>query len=413
MSKLEVYIWGTGKLGRKRFFCLAKHYKICGFYDNDSKQYDKLFLGLPVMKRQQNDKSKIIIASTYWREIAKQLDKQGLAIFDDYIPYCVFDENGVIDYDSVYEVVKSVEEMGLRQGKDIFNSVFFADKKLAVIYGNCQTRIMEKILNLSQQFSKDYIMIATPKMYELDLKRDCILYFLNDNLLWNRIDLFIYQNVKKDNRFLPEFATNRVIAKLKSQCKRINIVNIYFEGYFPQYEKQTHNVLNDIQHSGLFPYGDKYLNNFIKKNMDQREVYSCVANINFIPEDELASCIRRSFSLLEEKEENVDVVISDYIKKFFEKEQLFYSPNHPCNKVLIEYVNRILKKLEYEREELDETMVWCECGMLKGQDLPLYPSVIRFLNLKRYEKQYYPNRYLTKSMLVDFEEYVKYYLNIL
>lgn len=412
MDRLEVYIWGTGKLAKKYFFCLEKHYKICGFYDNDVGRHNKLLLGLPILKREQKHKKKIILASTYWKEIAQQLDKEGLVLFDDYIPYSIFDKNGILNYDSLYDVIKGAREIGIKQANP-FDNDFLNSKKLVVIYGNCQTRIMEKIFNLSIRFHNDYIVIGTPKMYEIDSKKECILYFLNDDLLWQRIDLLIYQSVKEDNRFLAEFSTNRIIRKLGQQCNKINIVNLYFEGYFPQYKKQNRDALKDVQHSGLFPYGDKYLDGFLKENTDKREAYLQVLDENYIPEEDILSCIRNSFFSLEQREQLVDVKISDYIKEFFTEEQLFYSPNHPCNKILIEYVNRILEKLGYEREVFDDATVWCECETLKGQDLPIYPSVLYHLKLKHYEKLYYPNRYLTSSMLVDFEGYVKYYLDIL
>ena len=52
-------------------------------------------------------------------------------------------------------------------------------------------------------------------------------------------------------------------------------------------------------------------------------------------------------------------------------------------------------------------------GTLKGQDIPLYPAVIKKLGLKKYEKSYYPNRYLCSELLLDFEEFVEMYMEAL
>lgn len=58
-------------------------------------------------------------------------------------------------------------------------------------------------------------------------------------------------------------------------------------------------------------------------------------------------------------------------------------------------------------EGISSVDFFIHANTLKGQDIPLYPSVINALNLQHYEDRYYPNRYLEPNMLLNAEEYLK------
>ena len=59
---------------------------------------------------------------------------------------------------------------------------------------------------------------------------------------------------------------------------------------------------------------------------------------------------------------------------------------------------------------INETDIYITSCCLKGQDIPIYPSVIKVLHMQKYEKRYFPNRYLEQSMLYDFREYYRNYM---
>ena len=63
---------------------------------------------------------------------------------------------------------------------------------------------------------------------------------------------------------------------------------------------------------------------------------------DFFSTDAVYKAVEQSLLELKKREEDVDVVISDYISENYDKRQLFYSFNHPINEVLVEYVWRIL-----------------------------------------------------------------------
>lgn len=49
------------------------------------------------------------------------------------------------------------------------------------------------------------------------------------------------------------------------------------------------------------------------------------------------------------REKYCDIKITDFIEENYKEEQLFYSPNHPNERLINEYVNRMIEYLGYKR----------------------------------------------------------------
>lgn len=288
---------------------------------------------------------------------------------------------------------------------------FLSSKKIAVVYGNCQTGKIEKLLSLSKEFNNDYYVVYIPKVCEYIEKKDYITHFINDNNFFNKINLFIYQKVGVDNRFSSELATDHILEKINREiCKTVCISNIYFDGYFPQYKRNTNSPLKTVHQSGLFPFADKFIDKMISDGMKTDDIVEVSNSKDMLSEDEINSYIFESFNELRKREKGVDIGISDYLECSYKDEQLFYSPNHPCKKVLEEYVNRILNYIGYDRIEISESDFDICCSTLKGQDIPIYPCVANKIKLKKYEKSFYPNRYLDSNLRLDFCDYIRLYI---
>lgn len=280
-------------------------------------------------------------------------------------------------------------------------------KKLAIIYGNCQTSVIEKILNANKEFRKRYKIISIPRVCTWD---DRFEYLVTKDSIWQFIDLFIYQSVSKNNKFSCMLNTDDLLKKLNADCIKINIINLYFTGYFPQVIPNNKNKLMDIHQSGIFPYGDKYIDELIEKEKNYVDIIDIVGKDDFISDFEIENCCEKSFCELRLREKEVDVKIVDYIEAHYKEEQLFYSFNHPNEHLLIEYSNRILQYLGFQKNDIDIVDFLLQFGTLKGQDIPVYPTVVKKLGLKKYEKVYYPNRFLFSEMILDFQEYIKMYI---
>lgn len=171
-------------------------------------------------------------------------------------------------------------------------------------------------------------------------------------------------------------------------------------------------VLNELNQGGLIPFGDKYVERLIENGMNQEEIMNIVLDENFIGAEEIIQNAESSLAELQRREQQTDVKITDYIKEHYQKKQLFYSCNHPNEELMLEYTNRLLRFLGYDEMEIGIADYYISGGSLKGQDIPVYPSVIKALGLEKYEKKYYPNRYIDSKILLDIKEFIKLYIEI-
>lgn len=398
----KIAIWGTGFTAKKVYYLDCIEYQTVCFYDNNEAKWGTELYGIPVKRYEKGDGLKIVIGSAYWKEIAKQLIDEGLQLGKDFIPYH-FLCSSMVNYKELFDLGPEKVSSLLYKFKE--------RKKVAVIYGNCQTPILSRILLLSHTFSKDYIFVEIPAVHEyvsrMKTQWDTL---IKDNAFWQQVDLFIYQNVSESNRFCNGLATGNILKKLNSSCKTVKIVNVYFSGYFIQTTRNEHNFMKDVQQSGMFPFGDRYIDNMLIQGQGEKEILEKITKADFIPSEEIHNFAKKSLAELKEREKDVDVVISDYIMENYDKRQLFYSFNHPVNLVLIEYAKRILNFLGYPEPDVDEAVVYLKADCLKGTDIPIYPSVLQALQIKEYEKSYFLNRYIEPEILVDFETYCRKYI---
>ncbi len=97
----KIAIWGTGLYAKKLYKLECNNYEVVCFYENDKEKWGKRLYGIPVKKWNRQDNVKIIIASSYWEEILKQLLEQGLRLLYDVIPFyflhCKSIEYGVLN----------------------------------------------------------------------------------------------------------------------------------------------------------------------------------------------------------------------------------------------------------------------------------------------------------------------------
>ena len=162
--------------------------------------------------------------------------------------------------------------------------------------------------------------------------------------------------------------------------------------------------------SGRFPVGDKYLDKYLAGG-NYLEAIEDVIKENYLSIDEIEKCVAASFFELERREKHCDVIISDYLRKNYRERQLFYSANHPVNMVIEELARRILNYIGINDDEFDMNNNYVKGFTLKGQDIPVYPSVIRALELKEYETEYFANRYFW-NFKGNAKQFLKKYVEV-
>ncbi|WFR56788.1 WcbI family polysaccharide biosynthesis putative acetyltransferase [Anaerocolumna sp. AGMB13025] len=396
----EISIWGTGGVGKRCYFQLKDNYNIKCFYDNNQNQKNEIVIDNIKKEDFKKDDSFIVIASSYWKEIMDQLKCRGLCLFRDFIPSFMIDNSVEIrilkHYFNNYEI-------------NTYINLIKKNKKIVVVFGNCQTSILEKMLLKNEKFSNDYFALIFPRVCDYTLNEIEDLVY---NFDWTEVDLFIYQEVNNNNKFSEKLATDQIKKLMKSSCRTVCISNLYFAGYFPQAIQNNHNIYEELHKSGLFPIADKYIEEFIYKNKQGNEIIEIVNNPNFIDSADILNHCEDSINELIKREKLVDIKISDYIILNYKKEQLFYSFNHPSNLVLYEYANRILKFLGYiANDPMNEEDMYYFFGTLKAQDIPIYPSVIKTLKLEKFETNFFPNKYALGNYYLSFNEFIVEYIH--
>ena len=404
MDKRKIAIFGAGAIGKKAYYMLQEKYEVVRFYDNSDAKIGKQIDGIPIEKWDGNyDGVLIVIALVQYKQIVKQLAQNGLRPITDFTLWKNFEPFEELLYSDLYH-------MEVACGKKIDYRNFLPKRKIAVFFGNCQTGMFEEMFCFSAEFRREYAVIYIPRIFQYVYDKEYAIYFANDTNFWKQVDLFVYQKVSRDNRFTELMASDRILAMLKKSCKKVCILNTYFTGYYPQMCKNIGAHLKSVQNSGIFPYGDTVVDEYIKKGYSVEKIIQKIQDIEIFSNEEIQKGIEQSFAEMERREIGVDVKISDYILVNYKKKQLFYSPNHPCMDVLQEYANRILNYLGFGPLEIDEIDLLSKVDSLKGEDIPLYPDVISYLKLEDYEKFYYPNRYIYNNLRVQFEDWIRLYI---
>lgn len=399
VSKKSIAVWGTGKRARK-FICMYRSkFDIVCCYDNNENDENRFCEGVPVRKYDSNKTTSIVIASSFWNEIVPQLMEDGKIVGKD-ILIDVFIKN-IVKYEDWVTLSRLIgnqkfDVKGLAMGR-----------KASIVYGNCQTRAVENVLAYSDEFNKEYWILSIPRVCEWNKGYD-LHYFLGDSKFWEMIELFIYQHVADTNSYSLELATIRIINRLHGSCRKISILNLYFTGYFIQYEPNNNNCLKDIEGKGLLHGGDKYVDELMKQGYPKEKILALINSDDFIEGSEIEKISQESLNELMTRERGVDVKIVEYIETNFRRTQLFHSENHPCKGLMIEYTNRILEYMGFDKVNISEEDVWV-CS-LKETDIPIYPAVIRYFNMEKRETKYYPNRWLEHDLMLSFDDYIEMYI---
>lgn len=392
----KIAIWGTGNSGKNLFYKLSFSGDIICWYDEN--HYGNYLYNCPIKKYSNKEiNSKIVIAESNWNEICERLKKDGLRIIEDYIPSWVFNRK-MLGWKNLLLLDKSDRNACL--------TYIRRTRRIAIVYGNCQTELIQRFLTESDEFISAYIIINIPRVCQED---DEIWDMIYESNIFSFCDLLIYQAVSDNNKFGITRSTSNLLKNMSKGCIKVSIPNIYFDGYFPQIQKNKYNVLEDVQEDGLFKWGDKYVDQLIISGLDKRQILDTIFDDTFLADKDIAESIDNAFDNLEKRELFNDIKISDYIRKYYKNRQLFFAPNHPNNELLIEMSKRILAYLGMSTIINDESV--SSFMSLMGEDVVVYPSVIRYLGMEVYCKSFFPNRYI-ENVAYSATEYYQLYCDI-
>ena len=277
-------------------------------------------------------------------------------------------------------------------------------KKLCVIYANCQNSIVAEYLNKSTHFNREYT-IKRFSVHILMAQETTI----PDQIL-RQAKLFIYQPVKDIHE---ERSAKYLLDKLPSDCQRISFPSLYFKGYFPQLCKNPEIKIIKPNHPfGLIPHGDSNIISMLEEGKNEPEIIKELEAPDFYNLEFLVSNLNDTLNTLSQRESQLDIKVSDFIKMNYQDYRLFYTQNHPTDILGMYVVNQILQLLNLPVLGNPLALNSFDRGVLDKSQIPIYPSVIKHLNLSfvKRDTNYAYDAFATTEM--SFDRYISEYIEL-
>ena len=207
-----------------------------------------------------------------------------------------------------------------------------------LFYGNCQTDVISKTLNLPND------NVFSIYCFSTDISKE------NFTSIIEKCDIIITQSIQDNYRDVSYLSTSYIIQNSKKNCKIIIFDSCYFNFYyFDCFHKIQYNYA--YHYKKMFEY---YENGYSEENY----VDNCVNNLELKTSDELEIIVEKSINELKLRSEYYKntykgdniyyITTNEFIKNNYKDKLLFYTPNHP-SKYLIQFIcEEILKLLEIQ-----------------------------------------------------------------
>ena len=212
------------------------------------------------------------------------------------------------------------------------------------IYGNCQIGALRKILLYSAEFSAIYKEVQIRPFHLKDKNEEAGVPKILKN-----VDLFIYQPIlpQFQRGIIPVYGTEYLLTLLKDNAMAISFPVAYFTGYNPEsiiFRDNNGYVL--LQEEGNFSaVHDLNILMAYHHGMSWQDCVSYIQKDNIYTPELIETNVTDSLGLLIEREKSIDVKISDFIIENWQKQRLFFDPNHCANFLILYEANQILHLL--------------------------------------------------------------------
>lgn len=272
-------------------------------------------------------------------------------------------------------------------------------KKQCVLYGNCQMGVVYDYLRKEYPDLYQYTMIVN---YDVLRKPE---QFPVDSL--KKADLFIFQPIighgNADTAYIKQNLLNE-------KCHCISFPYIYFSGYFPDYTEDLNNLRTFSEQFpfGIFSYGHKKIIEFIKLGYSPNQIIEKSFQHDLFSEDFINENLKKTLSILEEKESAADIKIAGFIRKYFKKKRLFHTVNHPTNIILKRLVKEILLRMNLNISDVDKNVFFRKEVLATQTTDIIYPSVAIALGL-----EFDISTAICFSNKIAFAEYINDYIKYL
>lgn len=375
MTSKPIVMWGIGAIGMN--FLQKKWKEIDYIVDTDCNRHgEKLcYKGKTwVVKSPEDFYDKrvfwvISVKEQFYIEIKSELQNRGKAELHDFCKYDLF------------------------------------QKKLVLIYGNCHMLVIRNVLMKNADFLEQYGIYCIEPI--------CSMKEPIDEGLLKVCDVFIHQDIRRDNIHGIEYSDEYLLPKLKTGCVNITVPNLYGYGrmFSPGFRKNERKDYLSLlpRMEELFPVTDEKLYRCVHDDMPYEEIVSYLLE-NPYSEEEILCNFNERMQALMKREKNWDFPMSQFILSNYKSHKLFYENFHPTNYVLAYITHKLLLMLGIPSnlEKLRNKMYGVD--ELDRDEVFVYPCVMKTLGMhwdNSCIREFYPDR---RTHNLSFEKYIQEFI---
>ena len=249
-----------------------------------------------------------------------------------------------------------------------------------VLYGNCQGKALKSLFDYHHVFQKHFDIIN----FQVHLIKPNKIQEFTEKV--KGATYFIHQPVGNYKGF-QELSSNYLRNLVSNPSKAISFPSIYFDGYTPHavhLKKKDGSRFPSLQKNSnvhdrniLFSFYEGKTINETHKLITKNDFYDQKSSLDFV-NNSIKELERR------EKQQNLDVTVSDLVRRNYQKHLLFNTVNHPSTELLKQVAAKIATKIGIDFNKQLEILP----NVLKVFSLFIYPSTYKNLELS-FPHQYY------------------------
>ncbi|HEY9623077.1 MAG TPA: WcbI family polysaccharide biosynthesis putative acetyltransferase [Crinalium sp.] len=265
--------------------------------------------------------------------------------------------------------------------------------KKCLLYGNCQVEPIKRCLEANPIFRSTYetLQLECFWLTQEDVPRleGCV----------QSIDLFIHQPISDNYKGIYQLSTRHLKSLLRPGSIAISIPVAYFTGYNPEMVYLKDKDGNKVD--GPFLLHDANILKLYAQGKTVQETMIAIQDDNFYPANYVLTNFKRTLSELQRREADIDIKISDFIKRNYQSFRLFHTINHPGSLVIAAITKAILDMIGIppNRESLTS---FCNSEVLDVLYFPIYPAIAKGLGLSFLSKpDYYFETFFRPQQAVE------------
>jgi hypothetical protein len=239
-----------------------------------------------------------------------------------------------------------------------------------VIIGNCQATALEMMLSTNSVFRDRFEFVSFPPVHEMPVEQMPLLHSAVANA-----DIVVPQRIDESYRDGMGLGT-KTLTEVASTDSVVRWPSVYWAGYFPDLF-YLRNAAGAAIHDGPFDYHDRVILRAFAAGVDVTG--ACVLLEAASEPSNAPAWAAHATAELDIRGEDCDIEVASFIGSHFREELLFFTMNHPTNRMLAYMAQQITELLEIPGR-VDPRQMPGE--VLGATFYPLHTNHVRALDLQ-------------------------------